>query len=354
MSTKVHHTFLSKPALRWLVEAIDPIHKSQRLLTPFPAAEAGALLRAAELHGVLPLVLRAIRRSGAAEALRLQTTDEGGAAVKAIDGARELQVHQTGMELLLKHHGYTVLKGLHDAGLPAAIVKGPVFAKRLYSEPALRSFTDIDILIPVAVRPEASAILASNGFVLHPREYRGDRDFFEDVWLLEADRRVSIEVHSNLVHNPNLRQSASVRFEDVAAAGNNNLEDATALLFVAANHGAFSHQFDRLQHLVDVGLAASGAAGEIDADRLWSASWNSGTGRAVYSGLIFAARMFPNQACTALAQSYKPSRLDRIAAAILTPQTVLDARSHSRSIASWRRKLFRQAILTGKSQPSEK
>ncbi|WP_457819785.1 nucleotidyltransferase family protein, partial [Staphylococcus aureus] len=63
----------------------------------------------------------------------------------------------------------------------------------------MRSFTDIDILIPVSVREEASRVLAANGFVLHSREYRGDRDFFEDVWLLEEDKRVSLEVHSNLV-----------------------------------------------------------------------------------------------------------------------------------------------------------
>lgn len=349
MSIKFHHTILSKASLRWLVEAVDPSRPSAPPSVPFPAVELEALLRAAELHGVLPLVMRALRLSGEVEALRRQGSQTAATAVAAIDGVRTRQIHQAGMELLLRHHGATVLKNLHDAGLPAAIVKGPTFARRLYSEPALRSFTDIDILIPVSVREEASRVLAANGFVLHSREYRGDRDFFEDVWLLEEDKRVSLEVHSNLVHNPTLRQSASVRFEDVSDAGNGDLEDATALLFVAATHGAFSHQFDRLQHLVDVTLAAGGAAGDIDPDRLWSTSRKSGAGRAVYSGLMIAARTFSDQKCSTLAASYNPSRFDRFISGIITPQTVLDARSHHRGMASWRRKLFRKAILTRQS-----
>ena len=324
--------------------AVDPVNPSADLKNSFPASEATALLRAAELHGVLSLMLRAIRQAGIIDALHQMADGSAAAAVTAINGAKELQVHQAGMELLLKHHGFAVLKSLHEAGLPAAIVKGPVFAKRLYAESALRQFTDIDILIPVAVREQASRIIATHGFVLHPREYRGERDFFEDVWLLDSDRRVSIEVHSNLVHNPKLRQSASVRFEDVAAAGGNDLEDATALLFVAATHGAFSHQFDRLQHLVDVMLAASGAAGEIDASRLWSICRKNGTGRAVYTGLMIAGRLFPNRACEALAKTYEPSLLDRWAARLINPQTILDARSDQRGTASWRRKLLRQAI----------
>ncbi len=349
MSIIERHTPLSYGAARWLIAAINPFRNPVDQPAAPMTSDIAPLLRAAELHGVLPFVLRALRDGGgirdsnAAHAESERDFD----AETAIAAARTLQVNQTGMQLMLKHHGTRALHSLHASGLPAAIVKGPTFARRLYAEPALRSFTDIDILIPTAARNDASRIMGSLGFRLHEKSYRAGKEYFEDTWFLEADPRVTIEVHGDLVHNPTLRRTASVTLADVVAAGDGDPADATAVLFVAAAHGAIGHQFDRLQHLVDIALAATGAAGPVDGTRLAAAAHRSGVVTAVFAALIVAARAFGDERCSALAEVLRPNAIDRRAAGLITADIVVSARSGARSGHSWRRKLLRQAIRFG-------
>ena len=69
-----------------------------------------------------------------------------------------------------------------------------------------------------------------------------------------------MEVQTNLIHSPNLGTGIRLRYADLLAAGGGDPENATALLLLAAVHGAAGHQFERLQPAVDVLQAARGAA----------------------------------------------------------------------------------------------
>jgi hypothetical protein len=207
-------------------------------------------------------------------------------------------------------HAEKTLTALRAAGVAAAILKGPVFARRLYAQPTLRTFTDIDILMPFEARAAASEVLQRGTFRSQMRDYRDGKDYREDQWVLVEEPRISIEIHTDLVHNPKLRRAASVALADVINAGNGDAEDATAILFVATVHGAVSHQFDRLQHLVDVALAANGAAGEVDAGRLAAAARASGLMTAVHGALVLAGAAFADARCLALASALRPSALD--------------------------------------------
>jgi hypothetical protein len=277
------------------------------------------------------------------------TDSEIQSAQRAIAAARTRQVHQIGFELLLKHHGERVVRALHLAGIEAAMVKGPIFARRLYAEPAMRSFTDIDILIRLHTRSAASEVIRDLGLSLHAHDYRAGKDYCEDLWLLVDDPRVGIEIHTNLVHNPKLRRATSVTLSDVIDAGNGDTEDATAILFIAAAHGGFSHQFDRLQHLVDVALAVKGVAGPIETERLYRVARASGVLAAVHAALVIAGRAFGDPRSHAIAEALHPSPLNRLASSLITPRTVLAARSSRRNGSSWRRKALRQVLRRDKS-----
>ena len=351
------HAPLSKVAADWLIAVANPIHAAASAsMLPLPW-EIASVLWAAELHGVLPVALRALSPSNNGQGTA--PFENGGPDVElarqAIANARTRQLHQTGFELLLRHHAEKTLTALRAAGVAAAILKGPVFARRLYVQPTLRTFTDIDILIPFEARAATSEVLQRGPFRSQMRDYREGKDYREDQWVLDEDPRISIEIHTDLVHNPKLRRAASVALADVINAGNGDAEDATAILFVAAVHGAVSHQFDRLQHLVDVALATNGAAGEVDVGRLAAAARASGVMTAVHSALVLAGAAFADARCLALARALRPSALDRLASGLVTPRAVLDARSSRRSTSSWRRKALRQAIrLGGSRHPAQK
>ena len=189
------HNPLSKAGAEWLLAVANPLGGAKPSAAPAPA-EVPVLLRAAEVHGVLPAVLKAlslnINLNGAAN--DTPSSVEIRNARQVIADARTRQVPRVGFELLLKHHGEAVLAALRAAGVEAAMLKGPVFARRLYTNPAMRSFTDIDIIIPVEARTTACDVLRGAGFELHSREYRAGKDYCEDNWLLIADPRVGIEI----------------------------------------------------------------------------------------------------------------------------------------------------------------
>ena len=323
------HAPLTRAATDWLLCCAQAGPVSNRPSYPLPINEIDAILDAAELHGVGPACLRLLHTVVAAP---------------SINAAQNRHGYQAAQELLLCHHGEGIVRALRAAAVDAMIIKGPVFARRLYHHNVSRTFTDIDILIRVGDRDVASKIMRERGFTLQELAYRAEKAYCEDQWSRSEPAHIPIEIHGNLVHNPQLRASMSVTYTDVLAAGNGDAEDPTALLFVAAAHGAISHQFDRLQHLVDVALAASGVAGSIDSDRLAAIAAQTGTKAAVHAALVVAGNLLAVPACYEIASQLRPTRYDRFAARLITRATVLQARSSARSASSWRRKAFRQAL----------
>jgi hypothetical protein len=174
--------------------------------------------------------------------------------------------------------------------------------------------------------------------------HHGGEDYGEDKWLLEANPDVMVELHTNLVHNPRLRRAVHLDRATLLLAGDGDAEEATALLLVAAVHGATSHQFDRLQHVVDVLLLARGAAGAVDVGRLSRVAAGCGATETVASALQIAARVFRDPACRELAAALRGGTPAWLGGLLLGPGVVLRAQSTARSIDSWRRKVYRELL----------
>jgi hypothetical protein len=324
---------MTPAAAAWLLHAADPEGEAPRPALPLPWAEAGTMLATAEAHGVLPAVLRRLGRLA---------REDGAAPV--LDPWRARLVHQAGRGLLLAHHGQRALDAMAAAGIGATVVKGMSFARRAYPDPALRGFTDVDLLVAEADRAAAGRVLAALGFRHVPQPHHGDEDYAEEKWLLAQDPGVMIELHGNLVHNPRLRHAVRLDRAALLAAGGGDAEDAAALLLTAAVHGATSHQFDRLQHVVDVLLMGRGRAGVPDAARLAAAAAACGATRALAAALAVAARLFGDAACARLALSLGVPIVARAAPLLLAQGVVLRAQGPARGRDSWRRKLFREML----------
>jgi hypothetical protein len=330
-------------ARRWLSWLADPAPASKPPRSNIKATELSSLLGAAELHGVLATCLANLKRPQAARCGSDGDAADQRASVIAAKSHR--QIERLSVQMRLAHHGKAVRQSLVEQNLPFLLVKGQTFAERLYSNPTFRGYTDIDLLIPVDARAAIGDVLQRHGFNLQSMSYRKDAEYFEDKWVLHADRQpMMIEVHCDLVHNPRLRRDFSLRYEDVLDAGAGDGSDPTALLLVAAAHGSASHQFDRLQHVVDVLQIARGAAGPVDVKHLRDVSDRCGLTFAVVAALSLAARMFDDPHCRSLLEQLAPHTFDRAASRLLSPALVTGAQSRQRSIASWRRKIFRQAL----------
>ncbi|TGU42095.1 hypothetical protein EN795_35750, partial [bacterium M00.F.Ca.ET.152.01.1.1] len=111
-------------------------------------------------HGVLPIVLRKLR-----ERRDANLPEDPGLARKLAE-LRDQATTATGQSMLLQYHGDRIMKALAAKGVPARIVKGPVFARKLYRQLADRPFTDIDILVDPASIEAANRTIAECGFKL--------------------------------------------------------------------------------------------------------------------------------------------------------------------------------------------
>ena len=352
MSSRVGHSSLSAKAAAWLAVLSDPWARMPAPHGRMQATELPLLVEAAAAHGVIPAMTRNLRSFAA-----------GGGAGAIVDDADAQSLVETvsneldrrvvvlaGQNLLLSRHAASIADALARDAIPANIVKGPVFARRLYSQSTDRSFTDIDVLVASAALAASFAILERLGFVRAPGEGRGGRDHDEYKWLLPGNDLILVEIQTDLIHSPNLGTGIRLSHADLLAAGNGNGEDATALLLTAAVHGAAGHQFERLQPAIDVLQAARGAAGPIDCKRLARVADATGSTVAVQAALDLVAELFNEPLARELADTLSPAPWRRLRRILVSPGVVLRAQASPASRDSWRRRALREIIRrTGKA-----
>jgi hypothetical protein len=306
----------------WLVYCADPLGRQgsppRRSLSP---QQAGELVAQAEMHGVLPAVLRNFPPFQGEAAF---------AEVKAHALARQRPL--LAFALMLRAHLEALLPAL--GGLPVVVVKGPVFARSIYPAPHLRTFTDVDLLIaPEAERTVAQA-LEGQGFRLAASD--GDVERQEWKWVRRDNDALTIEVHTNLAHHPELRAAISLAYRDLAGVA----ETPAALLTVALVHGALDC-FERLRHVVDICQAARALVTAEQERCLETLVERTGARFAAIAGLDLAYALFAERRCLELARALGPARYRATARLLLRRPVLVSAMTSLRGVHSWRRQAFR-------------
>ena len=314
----------------WLIYLADPLGPFRR--APRAALTTSSLRRlflAAEMHGVLAAVVKnfAVANAGAADAAVLRQAEARHHAA-------------VGFSLMLLQHGEAFMRLIGD--LPAVMVKGPVFARRLYPERGLRSFTDIDILADADAIPALNAPFGELGFRVVEAQPSDDPQ--EWKWSHQARDEIIVEVHKNLVHAGSLRAAVSLAYRDIAsddmpAAA----ERASTLLVVAGVHGA-THNFERLLQVSDILQAARRLTTPADESHLQQLLDRTGARFVVAAGVDLAGRLFRDKRCAALAREFRPVRYVAGARLLMGSAVVTSSMDRRRHAHSWRRALFRELI----------
>ncbi|MCC6888154.1 MAG: nucleotidyltransferase family protein [Hyphomicrobiales bacterium] len=346
MSKRAGHAPLSPEAREWLVFLCDPEPHRQmpsRRLCPHGVEQFADAVCA---HGVGSTVVRNLRAldQRGRSTLLFDAADGAAQCAQLCRSLADRLVPLAAQMLLLEHHARLLSGAFAGRALAAHVVKGPVFARRLYPRPADRTFTDIDVLVAPASLAASLAALRELGFVPASPADAEPRDRGEHKWLWPGREFVMIELQTDLIHSANLGSGIRLSYDDLLAAGAGNPEDATALLLVAAVHAAAGHQFERLQTCVDVLQAARGAAGPVDGQRLAIVAAATGATAALQSALDLAARMFDEPAAAALADAMPQGPWRRLRRRLVTPPVVLRAQGRGAGMDSWRRRALRDMI----------
>jgi hypothetical protein len=326
------HPVLDSRAAEALRLLSDPELDDTSVLPSVDSAQAGTLVRAAAVHGTMSTSYRHLRERGGSSALAAAFEAAETKILSAIAGS-----------VRLRRWSERIVQAFNAEGIAHALIKGPVFAARLYRHPSDRIFTDIDIVVPPDSLPCAAASLKGLGFTPVDFPGRDAAGHCEFKWTLQSDPAITAELHTNLIHSAQLRRRISVDFETISKAGNGDPGEATGLLFVAGVHAASGHQFDRLALLVDIAQAVRGISGGIDVERLRSVCRASGTLRAVAAALSLTGRMYPQTECALLANSLMPGSAP-LEWRLVSPDTVFKAQSVSGRTVAWRRKVLRQLV----------
>jgi Uncharacterised nucleotidyltransferase len=312
----------------WLIHFADPLGPH----TAPPSSQLSAqqwaqLVAEADLHGVLPVLLRNFPSTA---------TRSMPSAVKAEALAR-LQPALS-HSLMLGARADAIIKAATD--LPIAMVKGPVFAYNIYPTPSLRTFNDIELLVAPGAIPGLARLLEAHEFRLS--DHDPSRQLWK--WIHRETQALVVEVQTNLVHNPKLRAAMSVTFQDLAGIA----ETPAALLMVAVTHGALD-RFERLRHVVDICQAARQMSSSAEEQRFEALILQTGVRFAACVGLDLTYRLLAEPRCRELAKGLGPVHCTSVARLLIDRTTVTSSMNIARAYHSWRRQSFRQLLKWSRS-----
>ncbi|OBQ77236.1 nucleotidyltransferase family protein [Mesorhizobium sp. WSM3873] len=334
---------LSPAEEKLLLEFADPEAPSERG-GALSASSLIALLANAEFHGVLPIMLRKLREIGEAD------LPNDAALRQQLSGLRDQATLATGQSMLLQYHGDRIMKALAAKGVAARIVKGPVFAGKLYRHAADRPFTDIDILVDPASIGEANNVIAECGFKLASGEAES-HELQEFKWLEKENSSLLIELHGNLVHDTGMRRRLSLGFRELQIIDGGGADTPASLLTIAIVHAAGGHKFHRLQLCIDV-LQGVRALQSPEAEaRLLEAARMTGIELELATVLNVTGRLFDEPRAIALANRIKPDLSIRLAKWLITGNVLLRVNSRDKMRSRLSRDAFRWVQRLARPRP---
>jgi hypothetical protein len=333
-------------SLPWLILLSDP--EGLKLSAPPRALAKTALdkiLNVAESHGVLPatvLNLSAARAGGCAELV----AGGGKEDIESIIASKKSRL-RAGMvfSLMLRRQGDNLMKALSAKSIPAFILKGAHFADRLYNPPSLRTFTDVDIMVPRNAAADVSPVLEGLGY----RRTMGGRmkhalDYGQEAWEPDGWPGGLVEIHWDLVNSPRLRRNMSCSFDELqfekTSGPSPSVPSPAGLLLIASVHAATSHSYDRLLQLYDIRQICVGKAGRLDTAYLSEILAPSGCMASVMVGLNLCWRVLKSEECLDLAARLKLT-MPMPLKALVTPSML---QREPNKIDTLRRKILREVL----------
>jgi putative nucleotidyltransferase-like protein len=271
---------------RWLLVCLRALGKGQRLPAPPATLDWTRVLELAEVESLRPALAHAVERlDGVPAEVRRRL------ALDLAAGAGRHLVMTRALAALLQHCA--------GEGLDVIVLKGPVLAERVYPQPALRPFSDLDLLVRADDRFRADAVLRAHGLRRVADDHSWEFDLtWDGATLYEAPSGVRVDLHWALLTEPRFawspdesgvwERSVPIMVMETMGRG---LGREDHLLYLAA-HLAVHHALSGLLHVWDVALLLERELHALDWEIVVAraASWR--VSHALYFVLRAARRTF--------------------------------------------------------------
>jgi len=336
----------------WLARLSDPAGLNRRWSpTAFSAGDEvhwQRFLEEAGSHNVRPVVVRNLgtQLREQSDAFMAGTGSEAAQAIETLlASANDLRLRDVSRAMILASAAREILQAIDKTSLPVALVKGVDFAEKAYGGLQMRSFSDIDLL----VRPEAAealgSVLKGLGLKAHePPDKRIDYTERQWTWAHKHGGSLLVEVHTDVVHAPELRARQTLTYDLYADAAAGGITPASRMV-LAGLHGATSHLFGRLQYVVD-GLMIARMG--VDPVELRGRATRSGALLPVATMLRLAWELYGCQSSRELLDGLGPVGWARLERRLISVPMVISAKSVHRWRLLPQRYIYRRLLqMTG-------
>jgi hypothetical protein len=264
-----------------LLECASPRADVRRLSELLQAADWPCLLFLADEHGVVGHLLASLQKLG--------STLIPPEIEKALADRQRSQVLSS---LRMTAELFRVLECLRSSGIEALVVKGPVLSVQAYGDPALRSYGDLDLLVPQRDIRRATELMIASGYHGKVPLAAIDAGKIPGQYLFhKPDTKLLVELHNDRTLRYFPRRLPLDKFfarkiwvyldsHEVPAL---SVEDE--LVFISI-HGA-KHFWERLIWIADVAALITRQPG-IDWQRVAATAEEVGAGRMLHTGLRLA------------------------------------------------------------------
>ncbi|MBN1673284.1 MAG: nucleotidyltransferase family protein [Kiritimatiellae bacterium] len=213
-----------------------------------------------------------------------------------------------------------VLDAVSDrlAGIPHIVLKGAYLATRVYDNPALRGFADIDLLVRKTDFAGADSRLNEAGYTRAEQgAVEGTAAFLNSVRYTASSGGPSVHVHWHLLNSilPKYR-AAHMDIDEVWQRARPMSPDRADQLALAPEHviihladHALRHSFDRLSLVCDMERVVVALGPELDWSCLTADSLRWGLGRQVYHGLSMLCRTTACRVPPDCLEALRPKRM---------------------------------------------
>ena len=180
-----------------------PAETRRRVLDQFGDDELAQLAQHAAWHRVVPFLAAAVRTSG------VVVSEEAMASLERTHATR------TAAHLRVLADLDAVVASLSDGAVPFLVVKGPVLSEHLYPSPDLRTYEDLDLLIPPGSFERAVDALRASGSVLLDRNWALTRADTRGQLHFQLPMGTLADVHWHLLNRENVRDGFSITTDDL-------------------------------------------------------------------------------------------------------------------------------------------
>lgn len=207
-----------------------------------------------------------------------------------LDRLRQRRQSYLALNIVKRAEAEEVLSALAGAGIQAVVLKGLDLAWRVYPDPGLRPYTDVDLLIAPEALDRAETVMLTAGYRPTPETaaLREKQAPWMDYQYVHPDSEVMIEIHVELLHPGRFKLDHPAI---LARSEGGFLAPADRFLHLALHLAKHSY-FDRLLWVYDLVLLAGP---ELPQAQVAERAGAAGGRKAVWLGLRLARELFGTQ-----------------------------------------------------------